>query len=122
MTRLKLRIDLNQEIVEIGNEEYIVQEATAQIAALYQNHVINNTTLHDGKPTRVRDMGELEILLVKNCLYDSENKLVSEKKIRNWPESTVKILHDLISKMSGLSGDNEEVGKSSLNETEVSSE
>lgn len=84
-------------------KEYTLKEATGEGAVLYNNRRAACVVLsNDGKIARLKNIADLEPLLVSLCLYDSNGKLVPEKVIKTWPSTKVRQLHDLAKKISQL--------------------
>lgn len=102
--------------VQIRGEKYVLCEATGEAAARFRNHAMACTTFGpDGKPTGVKGLGDLQILLVSLCLYKVVAKgsvttleRVSTAFVQNLSERIVKPLFERAKAISELGEDADE--------------
>ena len=102
--------------IEIRNEKYVLCEATGEAAAKYRNHAMSCTTFNaNGKPTGVKGLGDLQIILVSLCLYKSIVKgpvttleRVGLDFVKDLPERIVKPLFERAKAISELGEDTDE--------------
>lgn len=87
---------------------YILKEATGKAAKAYRNALMACTTLGPtGKPQSIRNLADVEPMLVGMCLFHAEEgknkgQPVSQSTIENWPAKVVKALFEKIKEISGL--------------------
>lgn len=106
-----------QKEVEIGGKTYTIKEASGKVATMYRDHVMNSAVLGaNGKPVRVTGLASAEVLLVANCLYDENDKLVPAEVVDGWPSRVKKALYDLARDLSDLTPDE---GKDEDNEADA---
>lgn len=91
-------LTLQEVPVSIGGKRYILREASGEVACRYRNRMLESTEFGgDGKPMKVKGMGDLEPLLVSLCLWEADDagkpaRPVPESVIRAWPSRVVKRL------------------------------
>lgn len=107
MERLDLSIVPQEIEVQISDgttvETYVLREASEDAAVRYRNTVMDSAEISaEGKPTRVRHLADIEPFLVHLCLWDSEGKNPTLRKVRSWPARVVKRLYDKAREISNL--------------------
>lgn len=106
--------------------QYVAVEADEKAARLYRNALLACMTLGgDGKPQSLRNLANVEPLLVSNCLYTVKvdkdgnplkdeagkfmrDKLVPATKIEGWQSKVVKKIFDTIKEISDLNEESPE--------------
>ena len=92
-----------EEKVFIGGEEYLLRETSGDASVKYDNARLDRYEYQDGKLAKVKDLGDLEPLLVSLCLFMSDGKTpVSELTIRSWPARVQKSLYNRAREISGM--------------------
>ncbi len=108
MSRVNETIDFGDlEVIEIpvnvGSESYILKEASGKAACEYRNAMLACTTLGpEGRPTSLRNLANVEPLLVSLCLFSQDGKRVPQDKISAWPARVQKTLFNKIKEISEL--------------------
>lgn len=84
--------------VKIKGDTYTLKEASGEAAAKYQSMMLSCVgALENGQPTKISTkFADTEPYLVSLCLFDSEDKLVLVKTIRDWPNRIQKSLYKWI--------------------------
>jgi hypothetical protein len=91
-----------EELVTVGKSEYVLREMSGDAAVKYDNARLNCHEYKDGKLYKLRDLGDLEPLLVSLCLFTSEGTPVSEVTVRAWPARVQRALHQRAREISGM--------------------
>ena len=87
----------------IGGENYIVREASAEVACAYRNKLLSSAKLtSSGKTASIHNMADVEPYLVSLTLYGPDGKLTPLTKIKAWPYRTQKKLYDTVMEISEL--------------------
>lgn len=103
--------------VSIGDKRYLLREASGNVACKYRNALLNCTVLGpEGKPQTVRNMADVEPLLVSLCLFqllEQPDGTVKERPaqladVRGWPNRIVKALFERAKEISELDEEEEE--------------
>lgn len=105
--------------VTIGDDRYVLKEATGDAACRYRNSILRATKLGpEGKPSSIDGIVDSEPLLVSLCLFTAEdNKPVPLSTVRSWPNRIVKKLYETAEHISELK--ETEAGESAKNEQET---
>lgn len=105
--------------VTIGDDRYVLKEATGDAACRYRNSILRATKLGpEGKPSSIDGIVDSEPLLVSLCLFTAEdNKPVPLSTVRSWPNRIVKKLYETAEHISELK--ETEAGESAKNELET---
>lgn len=99
--------------VTVGDSEYILREASEEVAVNYRNKSMDCTMFNEeGKPIGVKGLADVEVLLVSKCLFTKGNTSVPASTILSWPARTVKALFVKVREISGF--DDEEETEESL--------
>lgn len=85
-------ISLVQVKVTVGKKEYVLQEADADTARRYRNMAVSGAKMDDGKVIGVRGIGDLELFLVGECLFEASEtqgtpslgRKVDAKTLQSW--------------------------------------
>src|SRR5262249_48389219 len=100
--------------VRIGDERFVLREASEDAAVRWRNACARCARMVDGKVVAVGDIADTEPQLLSWCLYEGETirllpdgspdpkHLVSAQRIRRWPARVVKALYDEARRISGL--------------------
>jgi len=90
--------------VTIGGQQYVLREANGDAACKFQNARVARYEYNDeGKLVKLRDMADLEPILVSLCLFKQEDMSpVPEAVIRSWPGKIQGKLYDRAKEISGL--------------------
>lgn len=95
--------------VRINGKSYTLREATGDAACKYRNEMLKCTTLGpDGKPSTIRNMADVEPLLISLCLFDDKNRMVHHSIIRSWPNRVQNKLYETAKRISELDESTEE--------------
>lgn len=105
---LEFDLELKEIKVKIGAENYVLREATSEVAVKYRRFIISSRRT-DGKGYKV-DLAEAEPVLVSMCLFKEDGKLAGEAFVKKLPERILKTLFIKARDMSKMneSGDKEE--------------
>ena len=97
--------------VTIGEDNYVLCEASEETAELYQNATMRGVTMQDGLVRLSDSMAGAQSLLVSRCLFkiedDNTRRCVSQKTVQSWPSRIVKPLFETAKKISDLDVDEE---------------
>jgi hypothetical protein len=92
-----------EEPVVVGNTRYVLRECSGDAWVKYQNARSVCYVYDDGKLQQVRDIADLEPLLVSLTLFMEDGKTpVSEVTIRAWPSRVQRAIHDRAKEISGM--------------------
>jgi hypothetical protein len=92
-----------EEKVFIGGDEYVLREMSGDAAVKYDNARLNRYEYQDGKLAKVRNLADLEPLLVSLCLFMADGVTpVSETTVRAWPARVQRSLHSRAREISGM--------------------
>ncbi len=106
---LKFSLELISISVEIGEDKYVLKEATGEAAAKWRNAVMDCAIMSAaGKPKGVRNLANTEALLISLCMFTRNGNLVDVKTIRRWPSKIVTSLFEKVKEISGLGEDEDE--------------
>jgi hypothetical protein len=106
---LVFQTTLKEVPVVIDGKNYTLRELNGTQKGKYLNKMGSRIVLNEqGKVASFKDYSGLESTLLEQCLYDTENKLVSAKVIDEWPATVLGKLFDAAQDLSGL---NEEARK-----------
>ncbi len=98
----KYSLELKQETIDLGGETYTLKEMSGAVRDQYTQEFSNRmTTSADGKTT-IKNYNGLQAKLVSFCLFDKDDKPVSEEAISKWPASTVEALFHDAQMISGI--------------------
>lgn len=89
----------------IGGENYVLKEATGEVAKLFQNARLNKVKFEDGKPTSIGNIAEIEPYLVSLCIFkvvDGRHVAVTQKTVESWLYRIQSKLYDTAKKISDL--------------------
>lgn len=87
----------------IGGNDYVLKEADGEATCAYRNAVFKATELGpDGTPVRIRNMADVEPLLVSLCLFNEDGRRIDQNFIRKWPNRIQKALYDKVKEISQL--------------------
>jgi len=100
-------VDLIELPVKIAGKEYVLKEASGDVAVTYRDALLACTTLGDNfKPSKIEGMASTEALLVSLCLFqvgvEGKQTPVSETVIRSWPNKIIKPLYNKAKEISEL--------------------
>jgi len=102
-----------EEKIHIGGGEYILREMSGDAAVKYDNARLNRYEYQDGKLTKIRDLADMEPLLVSLCLFMEDGKTpVSEATIRAWPCRVQKALHERAKQINDMDQKDKDGGDS----------
>lgn len=87
--------------VTLGDQRYVLREASGEAAERYQAAVLRGARLADGKVVGM-DLSGVESLLVSLCLVDHEGKPVPLSQVKSWPARIQKALFEKAMDISGL--------------------
>lgn len=96
--------------IKIGNNDYILREASEDAVCKYRNALLKSTKLGpEGKPSAIDGMADVEPLLVSFCLFEKydhkgvqKERNVSLQTIRSWPSRIVTQLFDKAKEISEI--------------------
>jgi len=89
--------------VRIQGKNYVLREASGDAACRYRNAVLACAQLTpEGKAVSVRNLADVEPLLVSLCLFDEKGNPVSVNQVRKWPARVVKALYEKAKEISDL--------------------
>lgn len=98
-------LTIQERTVKIGKESYILREASGSAVAKWRNAQLTGMTIVDNRPQRLGPIGDLQPLLVAECLFLSDGKTrVSREVVDNLPERILSPLYDWIMEVSELKG------------------
>ena len=81
--------------VRISGHQYVLREASGKAAGIYRNACMAAITIGPGgKATAMKNLADVEPLLVSLCLFDSNNKAVPISTITAWPSRVQKALFE----------------------------
>jgi hypothetical protein len=90
--------------VRVGDQDFVLKEASGEAAVRYQNASLASMTMVDGKVSKVAGMASTQPLLVSLCLFsrgvDGIDRPVPEKTVRGWP---ARVQRDLFAKAKEIS-------------------
>lgn len=90
--------------VRISGHQYVLKEASGKAAGIYRNACMAAITIGpNGKATAMKNLADVEPLLVSLCLFDSNNKAVPITTISGWPSRIQKALFEKAKEISELS-------------------
>ena len=99
--------------VFIGSDEYVLREMSGDAAVKYDNARLNRYEYQDGKLTKIRDLADMEPLLVSLCLFMDDGKTpISEATIRAWPCRVQKALHERAKQINDMDQEDKDKGES----------
>lgn len=101
-------LDPIEEVVHLGGREYRLRETSGDASvkfdnakmACYEYHEVSDGSM---KLKSIRNLADLEPLLVSLCLVDDAGNPVPESTIRGWPSKVQETLYQRIRVLSGLS-------------------
>lgn len=88
--------------VQIGDAKYTLREINGSGARQYQNEILENTELEDGKVVRIRNMAGLDALLASLTLFDDKDQLVPISLILTWPPRVISTIAERSREISEL--------------------
>lgn len=92
--------------------EYVLVEASGEVATRYQNAIFRSSKLDDGKLVGMDGLADASLILVSGCLFPVKDGKrgpnVSLATVKSWPNRLVKQLFETARDMSDL-GDNDTV-------------
>lgn len=89
--------------VRVNGKQYWLYEASGAAAVAYRNACVACTTLGpNGKPSAIRNIADVEPLLVSLCLKDQDERNVSKTTIMQWPQRVQKALYAKVKTISQL--------------------
>lgn len=92
-----------EETVSIGGREYVLREISGENYVVYQNERNSRFVYDDGKLVQVKDIADLEPLLVSLCMFENDGRTpVNQGTILGWPGRVLRALHDRAKELSGL--------------------
>lgn len=97
--------------VTLEGTQYILRQASGDVAARYRNMVTKCTKLRDGKVSGLEGVGDVEPQLVAWCLFrqtDNGEQCVPLQEVRSWNEEVVRTLFDVAKDISNL-GEKEDI-------------
>lgn len=103
--------------VRVDGNDYALCEANGAGATKYRNESLRRMTIRDGKATDIKDLGDLEPLLVSLCLHEATlegdkvveiGKKVPIATIAGWPARVQKRLFEKAKAISQLDEGNTE--------------
>jgi hypothetical protein len=97
----------------IGGKKYILKEPSEATEAKFNSLAARGATMQDGKVSIGTHVGELELFLVAQCLWECDAdgnpiKPVPESTIRGWSSRVVKPLYDKCQEMAGKKAESPE--------------
>ena len=102
-----------EERVHVGGGEYVLREMSGDAAVKYDNARLNRYEYQDGKLVKIRDLADMEPLLVSLCLFTDDGKTpVSEVTIRAWPCHVQKALHERAKQINDMDQKDKDKGES----------
>lgn len=95
--------------VRVGTTDYVLREANGTAATRYRNAMFSQAVLgENGKPQSLKDIGNLEPLLVHLCLFEkATGKNVPMQTIMEWPAYVQRKLFAKAKEISRLEDDDE---------------
>jgi hypothetical protein len=101
--------ELTEVPVRVNGVEYVLREATGDVACKYRNAITKQTTLtesqDESRTIKVGNIADSEPYLVHLCLFDTENNNVPLSKVRSWPPKVVSALYNRAKEISELDQD-----------------
>ena len=96
-------ISLAEVNFKIGDNEFILKEASGEAACAYRNAILRSTELGpDGRPSKLSNLADTEPLLVSLCLFNIDGRRISVNDVKKWPNRIVKKLFDKAKEISEL--------------------
>jgi hypothetical protein len=97
-------------VVGPDKKNYILREATAEVAKKYRKATMSGTSMADGKISGIGGIADAEAILVAGCLFETypgPNNSVNERPVLlstvlAWPSRVVQPLFDAAQRISGL--------------------
>lgn len=111
MEALEIDIDVEERPVKVkrkdGTEKnYVLRELTGRQRGQYLNGMNSRLQVsQDGKVTGIKDFIGMEASLLNKCLYNDENKLVTDNELQELPARVLRKLFEAAQVLSGLNTD-----------------
>jgi len=103
MTKYNFKTALREHVITIDNKRYSLRELDGLQKGKYMNKMGTKVDLGpDGAIQSFKDYSGLETILLEECLYDENDKLVSTEVMQRWPSSLLTDLFRLAQELSGL--------------------
>lgn len=97
------------EVAEGDEVKIFVKEMTGAQRDEYFNKMASRTVRDaNGEVTGMKDFKGLYSTLLSLCVYDANNKPMSEKDLQDWPDSAQKALFEVARDINGLSKEDSE--------------
>lgn len=89
-------------------KSYVLREANGAAAKQYRNRQAECSVLGpDGRVSGLRNLGELEPLLVSLCVFTDKGMTVNQSVIEKWPGRILTKLYDAAREISELGGEDQ---------------
>lgn len=87
----------------IDGKDYVMRELTGKTKGMYLNSMGKIIEVSpEGKVKGIKDFSGLECHLLKLCLFDEDDNLVSVDTMSIWPSSVLGKLFEMAQELSGL--------------------
>lgn len=86
--------------VKVGSSSYTLKEASGKVARQHRNRQTECLILKDGKAVGVKNIADLDVLLLTGCLFDHKGNNVPQSVLDTWPG---KIISGLAKKAKEIS-------------------
>ena len=117
MEVLEFTLDLEEQSVVVKRKDgvaktYTLRELTGRQKGLYLNTMSNRLSVsEDGKVTGIKNFEGLESSLLSKCLFNEENKPVTDAELQEFPARVLRKLFDAAQILSGLNSEGVEKAK-----------
>jgi len=90
----------------VGGKEYELREPTCLAKKRYTNERLSRLTMHKGVVSAIRDLGDLEPILIASCTFEKgAKKSVEISLVESWP---ARITHKLFEAAKSLAFEKDE--------------
>jgi hypothetical protein len=109
MAELVFKTTLKEVPISIDGKSFVLRELDGRQKGKYLNKMGGRIVLNNkGEVSSFKDYAGLESILLEQCLYDEDEKLVPASMMEGWPSTMLTMLFDQAQILSGL---NEEARK-----------
>lgn len=107
MNELNFDLDVVEVPVQIGDQHFLLREASGEAGKKYTNAQTRGMRVEDGKVIGFGDMAEADHVLLSSCLFRVEDGKPTEKRvgvdtIAKWKNKIVKALVEKCKEISDL--------------------
>lgn len=88
--------------VNIGGKKYTLYEASLGTGIKHRDAMMTSSVFQDGKIVGMKGTSHIEPLIISECLYDENGKLVPVGTVKEWPDRITSVLYAKIREISGF--------------------